>query len=239
MLLKRKTREQIESTIVFGAGPDKADLMLIGERPAIVEIQQETPFVGPAGRELDLYLSAVGMDRNEIYLTNTVKTFNDYAHPTPEEIDFWRPILIEEINSVQPRTIGLLGTYAVEAVMGAWWSSAVLNVRHGHPWRLPVSNIVVVPMYHPAYGLYDKDRKLDILWDFQQLEQAHHGEVRVEWIDTTGVDDGIRVFWEIESESVRREASNAARRSWKSTWGVEWDHRQSDTRAEMHENRKT
>lgn len=241
MLITSKIRKQIESALVLGEGPIPSDLMLIGERPGRQEAIQGRPFVGPAGQDLDVYLAAAGIDRDDAYVTNLVKTFAEYDKPSPDEIEEWRPFAWEEINQCQPRTIALLGTFAVEALMSGWWASAILNVRHGHPWRLPVSNVVVVPVYHPAYGLYDQTRKDDLFWDFQQLGKAHRGEMEIEYIDTLPSDDLVGLAFQrcADEKSIaalvraENKAMQPRRGANKSVWGREYDHKQSDTFPEM------
>src|SRR5215210_9293923 len=63
------------SQTVFGEGPARAELMLIGEQPGDREDREGHPFVGPAGRELDRGLEAAGIERKDAYLTNVVKHF--------------------------------------------------------------------------------------------------------------------------------------------------------------------
>lgn len=60
---------------VFGAGPARAKVVLVGEQPGDVEDRQGAPFVGPAGRVLDRALADAGIDRDRVYLTNAVKHF--------------------------------------------------------------------------------------------------------------------------------------------------------------------
>lgn len=236
MLVTAKIRQQMQSAIVLGEGPLPCDLMIVGERPGKQEAIQGRPFVGPAGQDLDIYLATAGIDRSDAYVTNLVKTFAEYDKPTESEIDEWRPFLWEEINQVKPRTIALLGTFAVEAMMSGWWASAILNVRHGIPWRLPVSNVVVVPCYHPAYGLYDQARKDDLFWDFQQLGKAHRGEMEVEYIDTLASDDLAGLTFRQYEDSgglarVQRKALGPRRAAAKSTW--DRDRAKSDTFPEL------
>lgn len=220
-----RSRNEYTGTVVWGHGPDQADLLLIGERPGLREAREGLPFVGPAGQDLDMYLAAAGLDRAEIYVTNLVKTFQNYEKPTGDEITEWLPYLWNEINCTGPRTIALMGSYAVEALMSAWWpGGAGLSVRHGIPWRLPVSNVVVVPTFHPAYGLYDEARKEDLFWDFQQVGKAHRGEIAVEWIDSIPSDDlvGILVRQRIEDgvhDPVPKPMTLARKLVRKSTWG--------------------
>jgi uracil-DNA glycosylase family 4 len=225
---------------VWGDGPCPCALMLIGERPGQQEVIEGRPFVGPAGRDMDVYLMNAGLDRSDIYVTNLVKTFAGYDKPTPDEIEEWWPFLLDEIDNVKPRTIGLLGTFAVEKVMSAWWTSAVLNVRHGIPWRLPLSNITVVPMYHPAFGLYEEARQHDLFWDFEQLAKAHSGLMKVEYIDTLPSDDLAGLAFKVaDSEQALQAwkraqqpgATNARRLAGKSKWGSPAS--KSDTRPEQ------
>lgn len=180
-------RRDLTEVVVPGEGPLTATLMLIGERPGKWEAIEGRPFVGPAGRDLNGYLEEAGLERFELYITNLVKTFADYAKPTPEEIERWLPTLHREIAQVNPRTIGLLGQYAVKGVMGAWWESPNLAERHGRPWRLPESGVVIVPCYHPASGLYEnKETYIPRLkHDFKMLKHCHYGE----WSQVIDYDD--------------------------------------------------
>src|ERR1044071_953162 len=60
---------------VFGSGPARADVMMVGEQPGDVEDRQGKPFVGPAGRLLDRAFAQAGIDRSQLYVTNAVKHF--------------------------------------------------------------------------------------------------------------------------------------------------------------------
>src|SRR5256714_13787996 len=96
---------------VFGEGIKKAKVTMVGEVPGDREDREGLPFVGPAGRELDKALEAVGIDRADVYITNVVKHFKfeergkRRIHQTPKrfEIDACRPWLDEELAQVKPR----------------------------------------------------------------------------------------------------------------------------------------
>lgn len=111
---------------VFGEGPARAPLMLVGEQPGHEEDLTGRPFVGPAGRLLDRALAEAGIDREQTYVTNAVKHFKwqprgkrrIHAKPSAGEIAACRPWLEAEIASVQPRALVLLGATAAQAVMG-------------------------------------------------------------------------------------------------------------------------
>jgi DNA polymerase len=114
---------------VFGAGPAKADLMLVGEQPGDQEDKAGEPFVGPAGKLLDKAISAAGLDRNHLYVTNAVKHFKftrpergkRRIHKTPNrtEVVSCRPWLLAELTSVQPDVVILLGATAAQSLMGS------------------------------------------------------------------------------------------------------------------------
>src|ERR1700712_4745234 len=95
---------------VFGAGPRKAALMLVGEQPGDREDTEGEPFVGPAGRVLSEALEGAGIEAGEIYVTNAVKHFKWRArgkrrlHQTPRvgEVEACKPWLSAEIEAVKP-----------------------------------------------------------------------------------------------------------------------------------------
>jgi uracil-DNA glycosylase len=111
---------------VFGVGPAKAALMLVGEQPGDQEDLAGLPFVGPAGHLLDDALEAAGIDRNEVYLTNAVKHFKWKARgkrrihdkPNKSEIDACSIWLQLELSQVAPDVLILLGATAAKALLG-------------------------------------------------------------------------------------------------------------------------
>ncbi|HEX4566830.1 MAG TPA: UdgX family uracil-DNA binding protein [Vicinamibacterales bacterium] len=111
---------------VFGEGPPKAEVMLIGEQPGDAEDVAGHPFVGPAGRVLDKALEEAGIDRSRVYVTNVVKHFKweprgkrrIHAKPNGAEIAACRPWLETEIALVKPRILVALGATAAQALLG-------------------------------------------------------------------------------------------------------------------------
>jgi uracil-DNA glycosylase family protein len=112
--------------VVFGEGEAGASLMLVGEQPGDVEDHAGLPFVGPAGRILDEGLEAAGIDRRQVYVTNSVKHFKWIARgkrrvhskPNGREIAACRPWLEAEIDAVGPRLIVCLGATAAQTLLG-------------------------------------------------------------------------------------------------------------------------
>jgi DNA polymerase len=111
---------------VFGEGPRKAEVMLVGEQPGDAEDVAGRPFVGPAGRLLDKALEEAGIDRTRVYVTNVVKHFKweprgkrrIHAKPNAAEIGACRPWLETEIALVKPRVLVCLGATAAQALLG-------------------------------------------------------------------------------------------------------------------------
>ena len=111
---------------VFGEGPAKADVMLVGEQPGDAEDLAGHPFVGPAGKLLDRALVAAGIDRRRVYVTNVVKHFKweprgkrrIHAKPNSAETAACRPWLETEIALVKPRVLVCLGATAAQALLG-------------------------------------------------------------------------------------------------------------------------
>jgi DNA polymerase len=111
---------------VFGEGPRKAEVMLVGEQPGDAEDLAGRPFVGPAGQLLDRALEEAGIDRSRVYVTNVVKHFKweprgkrrIHAKPNAAEIGACRPWLETEIALVKPRVLVCLGATAAQALLG-------------------------------------------------------------------------------------------------------------------------
>jgi uracil-DNA glycosylase family protein len=111
---------------VFGEGPQRSVIMLVGEQPGDAEDLAGHPFVGPAGRLLDRALEDAGIDRRRVYVTNVVKHFKweprgkrrIHAKPNAGEIGACRPWLETEIALVKPRVLVCLGATAAQALLG-------------------------------------------------------------------------------------------------------------------------
>jgi uracil-DNA glycosylase len=111
---------------VFGEGPAKAAVVLVGEQPGDREDKEGRPFVGPAGRVLDDALADAGIDRKQVYVTNAVKHFKwtprgkrrIHQKPNAEEIAACRPWLDAELAVVKPDVLVALGATAAQALLG-------------------------------------------------------------------------------------------------------------------------
>jgi DNA polymerase len=113
---------------VFGEGPAKSTVMVVGEQPGDAEDQAGRPFVGPSGKLLDRAFDAAGIERDDVYVTNAVKHFKwakeagskRRLHKTPNagEVRACFPWLETEIHLVKPKVIVALGATAAKALLG-------------------------------------------------------------------------------------------------------------------------
>lgn len=141
---------------VFGEGPRRAAVMLVGEQPGDQEDRQGHPFVGPSGRLLDEGLAAAGIDRRGVYVTNAVKHFKFvrtephrrrlHKKPTAAEVRACRPWLEQEIRLVRPRVIVALGATAAQALLGPAFR---VTEQRGRAVRSPLAEVVVATV-HPS-----------------------------------------------------------------------------------------
>jgi DNA polymerase len=139
---------------VFGEGRAGARIMLVGEQPGDREDLEGRPFVGPAGRVLDVALEEAGIDRAEAYVTNAVKHFKwrekgkrrIHDRPNRAQIGACRPWLDLEVKLVRPKAAVLLGATAAQAVMGP---SFRVSVDRGRFLDSPLAPLVMATV-HPS-----------------------------------------------------------------------------------------
>ena len=111
---------------VFGEGPSRAKVVLVGEQPGDREDLEGRPFVGPAGRILEEALTAAGIDRERVYVTNAVKHFKwhpsgkrrIHEKPNASEIAACRLWLDLELRTLRPDVVVCLGATAAQALLG-------------------------------------------------------------------------------------------------------------------------
>ena len=139
---------------VFGAGSRKADVIFVGEQPGNDEDLAGTPFVGPAGKLLDKALSEVGINRDEVYVTNAVKHFKwepkgkrrIHKKPNAREIAACRPWLDAELQVLKPRVLVCLGATAAQALLGKEFR---VSQRRGQFVQSPLAPHVIATV-HPS-----------------------------------------------------------------------------------------
>jgi len=160
--------------VVFGEGPTNASLMIVGEQPGDQEDQNGRVFSGPSGKLLDKVLAGLGVHRESLYLTNSVKHFKFKKkgklriHQTASgtEMHACRPWLIAEIAQVQPRVLLLLGKTASISVRGKFEN---LKQVRGQVLVDNPSADFVISTWHPSAILRESDgpRKDQKLQEFR------------------------------------------------------------------------
>jgi uracil-DNA glycosylase family 4 len=136
--------------VVPGEGPEKTDILFIGEAPGWHEDQQGRPFVGPAGQFLEQLLSSIGLKRDHVYIANVIKCRPpSNRDPLPEEIQACSKWLDTQIEILNPKLIVTLGRYS----MARYFPNESISKIHGKS-RKTDNNIICFPMYHPAAALH-------------------------------------------------------------------------------------
>ncbi|SMN12312.1 Uracil-DNA glycosylase, family 4 [uncultured Candidatus Thioglobus sp.] len=159
------TLHQNRIQTVFGAGNIDADWLLIGEAPGFQENQQGQPFVGHSGQLLNNMLYALGLSREQIFITNILKCRPPKNRdPQPEEIQACANYLKQQIDRIQPKIILAIGRIAAQNLIK---TEATMGEIRGKPYRYGDTEIVIVATYHPSYLLRTPQAKKKTWLDLQ------------------------------------------------------------------------
>ncbi len=147
--------------VVFGDGNPDAKLMLVGEGPGREEDEQGKPFVGRSGKLLNRIFEIIGIEREELFITNVVKCRPpDNRKPFPNESKVCKNILLlNQIKIIRPKIICTLGSSAAEGLLEK--EIKITKIR-GQQFKL--DDIIIIPAYHPAYVLRNP-KELEFLTD--------------------------------------------------------------------------
>lgn len=150
---------------VFGDGNTNADILFIGEAPGAQEDAEGIPFCGRSGQLLTNILKSIGLERQDVYITNTVY-WRPPANrrPTPAELSICRPFVEKLISLVKPKLIILVGSTAVEALLSS--DINMHDIRSGfydysnQYIKTPIKTGVI---FHPSYLLRQPFKK-KLMW---------------------------------------------------------------------------
>jgi uracil-DNA glycosylase family 4 len=164
---------------VPGEGPVNAKTMFIGEGPGRQEDLEGRPFVGRAGKFLEECLQSIGLQREQVFITNIVKcrptekagNWVKDRKPTTEEIAACKPYLDQQIELLRPEVICTLGDTARSQVFKRFGLEED-TIGHVHGRLFLAGSVRVVPLYHPAAALYDNSLRQIIMIDFQSLRRV-------------------------------------------------------------------
>ncbi len=150
--------------LVFGDGSPNADIVFSGEAPGKNEDIQGIPFVGAAGKFLNEMLAMIGMNRDDIYITNIVKYRPpNNRDPLPEEKQAFLPFLEAQLQVIQPALVITLGRHSMDSLLPGLKISQV----HGQPKRY--QGQVYLPLFHPAAALYNGGLRQTLIDDFAKI----------------------------------------------------------------------
>jgi uracil-DNA glycosylase family 4 len=211
---RRNRPKPAAGTIVLGSGNLPSPVMLIGEGPGDDEGIVGIPFVGASGQELDRHLERVRIYRYNCYVTNLGKVWRDgNPDPTAADIEEWGPVLEQEIAECNPAYIGTVGRHSTRYLLGDVDMERVHGIPHRLERPIPGSSltrtVIVVPIYHPAAGMYSPELGALVQWDFEQLGKVIEGKIAArppedqfpstDYRELTD-DDADYVEWLIESK---------------------------------------
>ena len=148
------------NNVVFGEGNPDARLLFIGEAPGADEDMQSRPFVGRSGQLLTKIISAMGLKREEVYITNILKCRPpENRDPHPHEVEECIHYLFMQLDIIAPEMIVVLGRVAGITFFGKNFS---ITKERGR--TLEFRGIPVIPTFHPAYLLMNPKAK-KLTWD--------------------------------------------------------------------------
>jgi len=163
---------QSRTQTVFGVGSHAADWMVIGEAPGADEDQQGEPFVGPSGKLLNNMLRALGLQREQVFISNILKCRPaDDRDPLPAETTQCEPYLQRQVALVAPKLILAMGAVAAHSLLKVNTPVTKLRGQLHHYGETPL-----VVTYHPAYLLRKPSEKAKSWADLRFAASVVRGE---------------------------------------------------------------
>lgn len=159
---------QTRTNLVFGTGSRTAELMFVGEAPGEQEDLTGIPFVGPAGQLLNLYLEAVGIPRESVYIANILKCRPPHNRdPLPEEGDACIVHLREQVKLIRPKMIVCLGRIAAMRLIRPDY-----RITREHGQQVRRGAFLMTAVYHPSALLRDPSKREDMYRDMKAIRRT-------------------------------------------------------------------
>jgi DNA polymerase len=158
---------RIRRNPVPGEGPSNANIALLGQNPGRNEDLRGKPFCGLSGKFLNKLLVSIGLKREDVFITGVVKCHTPKnRRPSKKEIDACKHFTFEQLETIQPKVIVLLGDVALEAF--GFDEKFKLSKIHG---KIIKNDRIYFPTFHPAAAMrFPKIRKL-MEKDFKKLKK--------------------------------------------------------------------
>ena len=154
------------TNIVFGTGNKEADVMLIGEGPGADEDRLGEPFVGKAGKLMNMAFEGLGISREKVYIANIVKCRPPQnRNPEDDEALACLDYLRNQVMLVKPKIIVLLGSVALKNILGKEYG---ITASRGN-W-VDRKGIYYMPTWHPAALLRDDNKKIEFWKDLKEVK---------------------------------------------------------------------
>ena len=158
-LIKNCQLKKNATNLVFGDGNANAKIMIIGEGPGAQEDLEGKPFVGRAGKLLDKMLQSINLNRKKVYISNVVN-YRPPANrrPTEEEIERYLPYLKCHIEIMNPEILILLGSTALNAIIG---NTIVISKARGKWYQKEIGTVKpwIIASFHPAFLMRQPEQK--------------------------------------------------------------------------------
>ena len=156
------------SNFVPGAGNPEAEVVIVGEAPGAAEDRTGEPFVGAAGKLLNLLLEAAGLDRGQVFITNVVKARPPgNRDPKADEVAHHWPWLEAQLEVIQPRLLVPLGRHALGR-----FAPKDLKISAVHGRLLPTPGRTLFPLYHPSAAMHSPPLRETLFDDAWALGEA-------------------------------------------------------------------
>ena len=158
-LIKNCELKKNATNLVFGNGNINSKIMIIGEGPGAQEDTKGMPFVGRAGKLLDKMLEAIQLNRTKAYISNVVNYRPpENRRPTEEEIARYLPYLRTHIEIINPKILILLGSTALNAIIG---NKEVISRTRGKWFQREIGAVKpwIIASFHPAFLMRQPEQK--------------------------------------------------------------------------------
>ena len=175
-IIKNCELKKSANNLVFSDGNKDAKIMIIGEGPGAQEDIAGTPFIGRAGKLLDKMLDSIQLSRKTVYISNVVNYRPpENRRPTDDEVARYLPYLISHIEIINPKIILLLGSTALNSIIG---NDEVISLARGKWNQMQIGSIKpwIIASFHPAFLMRQPQQK------------------KMAWIDLKMIRDKIKIL---------------------------------------------
>ncbi len=161
---------QTRTTMVFGQGNQKADIVFVGEAPGGDEDRTGLAFVGKAGKLLTQIIHSIGFNREAVYICNIIKCRPPgNRNPDGHEITACSPFLYKQLEFIKPSIIVTLGNIATKTLI-----PEALGIMKMRGKLIDFNGTPLIPTFHPSYLLRNQSA-LPLVWnDMRQIRQILH-----------------------------------------------------------------